>query len=86
MQKISKSKTLDKDQEQRDKDFLNNMPTSPHFTVGTWIMRAPYRRGEILDVFTCKCDRAEKSLRIRWEDDTISVIRPHALNPNGVGH
>jgi activator of HSP90 ATPase len=77
--KISKSDVLDNEQEARTKHALENWPESQHFTKGTFVMHAN-KRGEILAVLRCKCPRGEKALRVRWEDDSVSLIEPFALN------
>lgn len=41
--KYSKSAVLDKAQEQRDKDWLNNQPRSQHFAVNTGVIYAGRR-------------------------------------------
>lgn len=58
---------------------------STHFTVGSWIVKNN-RRGLIEAVLTCKCRYADKGLRIAWEDGSVSVDWPFALNRNGLHH
>lgn len=59
---------------------------SDHFKVGSFIKMPPHRRGEITAVLTCKCKLVEKGLRIAWDDGSVSVVQPFALNQNGLSH
>lgn len=73
MTKLSKSDDPQAVQE------IASLPVSKHFTVGESIVM-DNRRGEILAVLTCKCRLAEKALRIRWDDGSMGIIEPIALN------
>ena len=53
--KLSKSDTLDKEREARDKELLDNPKLSMHFKKNTFIVVHGKGRGEILAVLTCKC-------------------------------
>lgn len=82
MKKISKI-TVDKEQEARDREFLNRSIPSPHFTVGTRVSMFRKGSGEILDV--CSRERGcvstdDTVLMVRWEDGTVEFIKPYALN------
>jgi hypothetical protein len=78
--KLSKSDKIDKEQEAKDKELLNNPKLSMHFKVGTFIIQHDKGRGEILRVLTCKCSKRETVLQVRWDDGTISLTKPFALN------
>lgn len=83
MKKISKSDIIDKEQEARDKDFLNRLVPSQHFAVGTRVAMARKGTGEILDI--CSRERGcvstdETALLVRWEDGRVEYIKPYALN------
>jgi hypothetical protein len=57
-----------------------DMPTSEHFTVGTFVKIAHETPAEIVSVDTCKCRKAEKSLLLRLEDGSLRRVVPIALN------
>lgn len=58
---------------------------SRHFAVGTDILCLG-RRGTIVRVLHCKCPANETALHIRWDDDSMSIIEPHALNRGKPNH
>lgn len=58
---------------------------SEHFTVGSHIL-LNNRRGEITSLLSCKCSRSEKALRIRWEDGSLGIVAPFALNRQPLTH
>lgn len=78
--KLSKSDKIDKEQEAKDKELLDNPKLSMHFKVGTFIVQYGKGRGEILAVRRCKCSKGETLLRVRWEDGSVSNTKPIALN------
>ena len=69
--KISKSGTLDKEQEAKDKEWLANKKESQHFQVGTWVVYED-RRAEVI------CNRWGL-LVVRYEDQTIQILRPWGI-------
>ena len=52
---------------------------SQHFKTNTWVVMNN-ARGEILAVETEKWPVLKRYLRIAWEDGTVSLIKPIALN------
>lgn len=84
--KISK-KDQDPRQIDSDREGIERLLAmkSPHFTMGTRIVHNQ-RSGEIVNILTCKCMFADKALRVRWDDGSMSTIKPFALNPKGLGH
>jgi hypothetical protein len=50
-----------------------------HFSVNTKTM-ANNRTGLILEHIKCGLDSPRVLLRIRWDDGSIGIIKPHALN------
>lgn len=75
--KISKSDTTP-EMEKRDADARASLSEKvcQHFAVGTSIHRR-YQRGEIIERFSTD---GSTYLRIRWEDGSVSLTKPHALN------
>lgn len=85
MKKISKSdKPIDREEEQAEKNWLDNLPKSQHFAIGTGVM-CKGRTGVITEILVCPgralewCD-CQNALRIEWEDGTMGVLTPFALN------
>lgn len=78
--KISKSDTTPED-EARGREararFLEKR--CRHFEVGTGIMYQN-RTGTILERVPCGITGPRILLRIRWEDGSVGIIKPHALN------
>jgi hypothetical protein len=72
MIKISKSDTLDKEQEQRDKDFFDNQRVSSHFTVGSFVVLPQNQRAEVID-------RTGDLMGVRYADGSIEILRPYCL-------
>lgn len=79
------SNKLSKSDDPQAVQDIAQLPVCQHFKKRTWILQNN-RRGEIVAEMTCKCIRSEKSLRVAWEDGSVSVVRPMALNPNGLHH
>ena len=84
--KISK-KDQDPSQVHQDATALAELSKrrSRHFAVGTDILCLG-RRGTIVRVLHCKCPANETALHIRWDDDSMSIIEPHALNRGKPNH
>lgn len=76
--KLSKSDSLDKAQEQRDREWLATLKPSKHFAKGEFIL-CDNRRGEILMHKIRRSDSAHV-LTIVWDDGSVSTIKPIALN------
>lgn len=76
--KLSKSDKIDKNEEARIREQLSNPRTSQHFAIGTFIVEYGKGRGEILAVL--RCSKAETLLRVRWEDGSVGITKPIALN------
>lgn len=77
--KLSKS-DQDPHQTDRDAEALANMPKSQHFAKGTFIVYNNVR-AEILAVESWTTwPRSETLLRVAWDDGTVSLIKPIALN------
>jgi hypothetical protein len=75
--KLSKSDTINKTQEAKDREWLNSLKPSEHFSVGSRVIIAQNKRGTVLAVLVSS---DETLLRVKWDDDSISNIKPIALN------
>lgn len=77
MGKISKSDTTPEMEREAETWRQKRLAeTCQHFAVGTWIMSNNYR-GQILSRYQ---DAQSTLLRVLWEDCTVSVVQPYALN------
>lgn len=77
MEKLSKS------DDPQAVNKVSTMPTSKHFTKGSRVQYG-HQHGEVLDVLTYP--NGETSLRVGWDDGTVSIVQPFALNPYGITH
>ena len=71
MKKLSKSDTLDKEQEQRDKDSLNNPTLSLHFAVDTFVMYQNKR-------YKIEAYHGDWVI-LRSEDDKVALFSPYFM-------
>ena len=71
-QKLSKSDKIDKEQEAKDKAWLSSQVSSPHFTVGTFVLYDG-RRYEVMY-------RWDNALLLRGESHEEVTVFPYALS------
>lgn len=76
---------LSKSDDPQAKQEIANLGVSRHFTTGSFVV-TNNRRAEILAVHTKTWPHRETHLRLAWEDGTVSLIKPIALNPHGLHH